>query len=242
SMFRIGGSGAIVIDIDNTSTAGNTSSDGVIISDNSLGGFDLPVYQNGIQYCPDMGIRLTQVRGAILSENLINKAWKDGIKLVSSSEVIITGVVKDPSSIANQSTSTLYSSVDIDANCANVIIPHLMTRTTVFNGNQLAAHVKTACASTVIGALYGSASYTPSGPVIETGSGYAIGDVSAVSSKTKITAITGLISNSNYPAGNYKPGDVCKYLNPATTGYKEAVCTVGGNGSAATWKNSGALV
>ena len=205
SMFRIGGSGAIVIDIDNTSTAGNTSSDGVIISDNSLGGFDLPVYQNGIQYCPDMGIRLTQVRGAILSENLINKAWKDGIKLVSSSEVIITGVVKDPSSIANQSTSTLYSSVDIDANCANVLIPHLMTRTTVYNGNQLAAYVKTACASTVIGDLYGSASYTPSGPVIETGSGYAVGDVSAVSSKTKITAITGLISGSNYPAGNYKP-------------------------------------
>ncbi|MFT1617850.1 hypothetical protein AAG991_22500, partial [Enterobacter kobei] len=103
SMFRIGGSGAIVIDIDNTSTAGNTSSDGVIISDNSLGGFDLPVYQNGIQYCPDMGIRLTQVRGAILSENLINKAWKDGIKLVSSSEVIITGVVKDPREGANKS-------------------------------------------------------------------------------------------------------------------------------------------
>lgn len=242
TMFRIGSSGAVVIDVDNTSTAGNTSSDGLIISDNIMGGFDLPVYQDGIQYCPDMGIRLTQVRGAILSENLINKAWKDGIKLVSSSEVIITGVVKDPSSIANQSTSTLYSSVDIDANCANVMIPHLMTRTTVFNGNQLAAYVKTACASTVVGDLYGSASYTPSGPVVETGSGYAVGDVSAVSSKTKVTAITGLISGSNYPAGNYKPGDVCKYLNPATTGYKEAVCTVGGNGSAVTWKNSGSLV
>ncbi|UKW21259.1 hypothetical protein [Enterobacter cloacae] len=189
-----------------------------------------------------MGIRLTQVRGAILSENLINKAWKDGIKLVSSSEIVITGVVKDPSSIANQSTSTLYSSVDIDSNCANVVIPHLMTRTTVFNGNQLAAYVKTACASTVVGELYGSASYTPSGPVVETGSGYAVGDVSAVSSKTKKTAITGLITGSNYPAGNYRPGDVCKYLNPATTGYKEAICTVGGNGSAVTWKNSGALV
>ncbi|HDC4334613.1 glycosyl hydrolase family 28-related protein [Enterobacter cloacae] len=241
NMFRVGGAGAIVIDVDNTSTSGNTSADGALISDNIMGGFDLPVYQNGVQYCPDMGIRLTQVRGAILSENLINKVWKDGIKLVSCSEIVITAEVKDPSAIVNQSTATLYSSVDIDAGCANIMIPHLMTRC-VLAGSQLAAYVKTACASTVIGELYGSASYTAAGPVVETGSGYTVGDVSAVSSKTKRTAITGLITGSNYPVGNYKPGDVCKYLNPAVTGYKEAVCTVGGNGSAVTWKNSGALV
>ena len=241
NMFRVGGAGAIVIDVDNTSTSGNTSADGALISDNIMGGFDLPVYQNGVQYCPDMGIRLTQVRGAILSENLINKVWKDGIKLVSCSEIVITAEVKDPSAIVNQSTATLYSSVDIDAGCANIMIPHLMTRC-VLAGSQLAAYVKTACASTGIGELYGSASYTAAGPVVETGSGYTVGDVSAVSSKTKRTAITGLITGSNYPVGNYKPGDVCKYLNPAVTGYKEAVCTVGGNGSAVTWKNSGALV
>lgn len=184
NMFRIGGAGAIVIDVDNTSTAGNTSADGALISDNIMGGFDLPVYQNGVQYCPDMGIRLTQVRGAILSENLINKVWKDGIKLVSCSEVVITGEVKDPSSIVNQSTATLYSSVDIDAGCANIMIPHLMTRC-VLAGSQLAAYVKTACASTVIGELYGSASYTAAGPVVEIGSGYVTGDVTAVSARTK---------------------------------------------------------
>ncbi|HDC4319369.1 TPA: hypothetical protein O8L55_003273 [Enterobacter cloacae] len=241
SMFRIGGSGAIVIDIDNTSTAGNTSADGALISDNIMGGFDLPVYQNGVQYCPDMGIRLTQVRGAILSENLINKVWKDGIKLVSCSEVVITGEVKDPSSIVNQSTATLYSSVDIDAGCANIMIPHLMTRC-VLAGSQLAAYVKTACASTVIGELYGSASYTAAGPVVEIGSGYVTGDVTAVSARTKKTAISGLITGSNYPTGNFKVGDECKYLNPATTGYKGAVCTVAGNGASVTWKNFGALV
>lgn len=241
NMFRIGGAGAIVIDVDNTSTAGNTSADGALISDNIMGGFDLPVYQNGVQYCPDMGIRLTQVRGAILSENLINKVWKDGIKLVSCSEVVITGEVKDPSSIVNQSTATLYSSVDIDAGCANIMIPHLMTRC-VLAGSQLAAYVKTACASTVIGELYGSASYTAAGPVVEIGSGYVTGDVTAVSARTKKTAISGLITGSNYPTGNFKVGDECKYLNPATTGYKGAVCTVAGNGASVTWKNFGALV
>lgn len=43
-MFCIGGLGVIVIDIDNILIVGNISFDGVIILDNSLGGFDFFVY------------------------------------------------------------------------------------------------------------------------------------------------------------------------------------------------------
>lgn len=240
SLFRIGGAGAVVIDIDNSATSSDSSSDLITVTNNNLGAFDLPPYQSGVQYAPDIGIRMTSVRGAIV-QVAIDKVYLDAVKLVGCTEVIVHGEVKNPSSIVTQSTATLYSSINIDSNCANITIPYLLTRCTLLS-IQLAAYVSTACPTTTVGILDGTANYSPTGPVLEIGSGYVTGDVTAVSARTKKTAISGLITGSNYPVGNYKIGDECKYLNPATTGYKGAVCTVAGNGASATWKNFGALV
>lgn len=240
SLFRIGGAGAVVIDIDNSATSSDSSSDLITVTNNNLGAFDLPPYQSGVQYAPDIGIRMTSVRGAIV-QVAIDKVYLDAVKLVGCTEVIVHGEVKNPSSIVTQSTATLYSSINIDSNCANITIPYLLTRCTLLS-IQLAAYVSTACPTTTVGILDGTANYSTTGPVLEIGSGYVTGDVTAVSARTKKTAISGLITGSNYPVGNYKIGDECKYLNPATTGYKGAVCTVAGNGASATWKNFGALV
>lgn len=98
------------------------------------------------------------------------------------------------------------------------------------------------CVFIVIGELYGSVSYIVVGFVVEIGSGYMVGDVFVVLFRIKCIVIVGLIIGFNYLVGNYKSGDVCKYINLVVIGYKEVVCIVVGNGLGVIWKNLGVLV
>ena len=231
SVFRSGGAGATVIYIDNTATSSNTGSDAIIIANNIIAS-DLNYLFGGIQQVPDVGINIKGLKGGVLSSNEISTIAKQSLILDNSSDLIISSTQLKNPNYSFSVSGAVNNAIDILNGGNNIQILGLNIRTSVSNP-QYNNMVNNASATNVMIDDVQATGYTT--VLTEGPSARTHGTIIPGPARKKITA-------SVLPTVYYAIGDEVEYSNPVTTGYIGAVCTSPGLGSAATFKNYGALV
>jgi hypothetical protein len=234
-IFRMGGAGAVIIKIDNTATATNTGYDGFVLSGNIYAS-DLPV--SATQSFPDYVLWLTGVKGGVASGNAWGRVSKHGVVFDNTSDFIMSATqLKDPN-INVAVNGVTFNAVEITNGGNNIQILGLNVRCTQANP-QIQFVINNASATNVMVDNVQASGYTAfinEGPTARTH-----GLINFGGNRRKEVFAT---ATSTLTAGNYSIGDICWLTAPASSGtaYIGAVCVTAGTGSAAAWRNFGALV
>jgi len=234
-IFRCGGANAIVIDIDNSATVANTDYDTFILSNNVLAS-DLPIATP--QQFPDYALRLTGVRGAVLTGNAWSKLGKHAIIFNNTADIIMSGTqIKNPN--MNVATNgVVFNAIEIANGGNNIQILGLDVRCTQA-ASQIQFVINNASATNVMVddvAANGASAYYNEGSTARTH-----GILNFGNGRRKEVYAT---ATSTLTTGNFAVGDICWFTTPAASGtaYIGAVCVTAGTGAAAVWRNFGALV
>ncbi|HBH6928745.1 TPA: hypothetical protein L3F84_000809 [Enterobacter cloacae] len=235
-IFRSGGSGAITFKIDNTPTVSDTDKSNFIFSGNVVNS-DLPV--TATQQFPDYLLWVTGNRGGVISGNSLNKCGKHGVVLDNCADMVISAMqIKNPN--MNFATNgIIYNAVEITNGGNNLQILGLNVRATGANP-QYQYVINNSSATNVmvdnVQAFGYSAMYN------EGATARTHGVLNFGSSRRKEVYST---ATSLLTTGNYAVGDICWFTSTALpssgTAYIGAVCVTAGVGTAAVWRNFGAL-
>ncbi|WP_316371179.1 tail fiber/spike domain-containing protein [Enterobacter cloacae] len=238
AMLRSGGSGAVLIKIDNTPRAADTASDGFTLS-NINSGNDLN-YSSTLLQQPDTALSLIGCKGGVVTGSLFSKMLKHGITMSNCESVLIGDIELKNPGFAVTTDGVIYDAINIDATCSNIMIGNMIVRCTQA-ATQIRSVVNCAgtahfCAEPLIAGNYQNL-------VLETGTGRVTGNWMSgnLASKKKIVYASAI---GTIPDGNYAVNDEVHFQPLPTTGtaYKGAICVTAGTKATAVWRSFGALI
>lgn len=234
-IFRCGGSGATIININNSATTIQTDYDNFVVSGNAIAS-DAPTTLP--QTFPDYALWITGARGGVVSGNAFGKLFKHGVVLENCGDLLISATQIKNASMSTAFGGTKYNAVEIPSGGNNIQILGLNARNTAAVG-QLQYVINNASATNVMLDNIQADNYTA---LLNEGStARTHGIINFGGNRRKevfATTIAGIPSTINYAVG-----DICWFTTPPATGsaYAGALCVTAGIGSAAVWRNFGAL-
>ncbi|HFZ2064579.1 TPA: hypothetical protein ACIJZ3_004346 [Enterobacter cloacae] len=235
-IFRCGGASAVVIKIDNTATGANTDYDNFVIAGNTLAS-DLPIATP--QQFPDYALWMTGVRGGVVGSNAFSKMGKHGIVLENCTDLILSATqLKNPNMNVLINGAT-FNAIEIASGGNNIQILGLNVRNSQ-SSTQIQFVINNASATNVMVDNIQANGYTSM--INEGSSARTHGIINFGGNRRKevfATTIGGIPLNINYAVG-----DICWFTAQPTTGtaYVGAYCVTAGVGTAAVWRNFGAMV
>lgn len=238
SIFRSGGTGGILIKIDNTPTSSQTAPDGFTLTAiNANNDFN---YSSTTSQHPDNALALVGCKGGVVAGSLFSKMLGHGITLSNCDAILLNTLELKNPGFSVTTAGAVYDAINIDGTCTNISIGKLTVRNTQ-GSPQLRSVVN--CAGTAHWDADEFVGDSYSNLVLETGTGRVSGSWTSgsLSQKKKIVYASAV---STIPDGNYLANDEVHFQPLPTTGtaYKGAVCVTSGTKSTAVWRNFGALV
>ncbi|MGM8462120.1 glycosyl hydrolase family 28-related protein [Enterobacter cloacae] len=235
-IFRCGGSLSVMIKIDNTATSSNTDYDNFVLIGNTIAS---DAASTNPQSFPDYALWMTGVRGGVVSGNAFGKLYKHGLVIENCADIVLNAIQLKNPSMSVAFGGSAYNAVEIISGGNNIQILGLNVRNSQ-SSTQIQFVINNASATNVMVDNIQANGYTSM--INEGSSARTHGIINFGGNRRKevfATTIGGIPLNINYAVG-----DICWFTAQPTTGtaYVGAYCVTAGVGTAAVWRNFGAMV